>query len=71
MARSDLTQDALFPDLNKQQRIDTGDANSTVIELNWDIWSRTNLWLRYADLNPAENKPQFYPQILRCLRRFV
>lgn len=56
---SDLTQDALFPDLNKQQRIDTGDANSTVIELNWDIWSRTNLWLRYADLNPAETSRNF------------
>ena len=56
---SDLTQDALFPDLNKQHRIDTGDANSTVIELNWDIWSRTNLWLRYADLNPAETSRNF------------
>ena len=56
---SDLTQDALFPELNKQQRIDTGDANSTVIEVNWDIWSRTNLWLRYADLNPAETSRNF------------
>lgn len=56
---SDLTQDALFPDLNKQHRIDTGDANATVIELNWDIWSRTNLWLRYADLNPAETSRNF------------
>ena len=56
---SDLTQDALFPDLNKQHRVDTGDANSTVIELNWDIWSRTNLWLRYADLNPAETSRNF------------
>ena len=56
---SDLTQDALFQDLNKQRRIDTGDASSTVIELNWDIWSRTNLWLRYADLNPAETSRNF------------
>ncbi len=56
---SDLTQDALFPDLNKQQRIDSGDANSTVIELNWDVWSRTNLWFRYADLNPAETSRNF------------
>ena len=56
---SDLTQDALYPDLNKQRRIDTGDANSTVIELNWDIWARTNLWLRYADLNPAETSRNF------------
>ena len=56
---SDLRQDALFPDLNKQRRIDTGDANSTVIELNWDIWSRANLWLRYADLNPAETSRNF------------
>lgn len=56
---SDLRQDALFPDLNKQQRIDSGDANSTVIELNWDIWSRTNLWFRYADLNPAETSRNF------------
>ena len=56
---SDLTQDALFPDLNKQHRVDTGDANSTVVELNWDIWSRTNLWLRYADLNPAETSRNF------------
>ena len=56
---SDLTQDALFPDLNKQHRVDSGDAKSTVIELNWDIWSRTNLWLRYADLNPAETSRNF------------
>lgn len=56
---SDLTQDALFPDLNKQRRIDTGDASSTVIELNWDVWSRTNLWFRYADLNPAETSRNF------------
>ena len=56
---SDLTQDALYSDLNKQRRIDTGDASSTVIELNWDIWSRTNLWLRYADLNPAETSRNF------------
>ena len=25
---SDLTQDALFQDLNKQRRVDTGDASS-------------------------------------------
>lgn len=56
---SDLTQDALYTDLNKQRRVDTGDASSTVIELNWDIWSRTNLWLRYADLNPAETSRNF------------
>ena len=56
---SDLTQNALYADLNKQRRIDTGDASSTVIELNWDIWSRTNLWLRYADLNPAETSRNF------------
>ena len=56
---SDLTQDALFPDLNKQHRVDTGDANSTVFEINWDIWSRTNLWFRYADLNPAETSRNF------------
>ena len=56
---SDLMQDALFPDLNKQQRVDTGDASSTVVELNWDIWSRANLWLRYADLNPAETSRNF------------
>lgn len=56
---SDLMQNALFPDLNKQRRIDTGDASSTVVELNWDIWSRTNLWLRYADLNPAETSRNF------------
>ena len=56
---SDLMQDALFPDLNKQHRVDTGDASSTVVELNWDIWSRANLWLRYADLNPAETSRNF------------
>ena len=56
---SDLTQDALYPDLNKQRRVDTGDASATVIELNWDIWSRANLWLRYADLNPAETSRNF------------
>ena len=52
-------QDALFPDLNKQRRLDTGDASSTVLELNWDIWSRTNLWLRYANLNPSETSRNF------------
>ncbi len=56
---SDLIQDALFQDLNKQRREDTGDASSTVLELNWDIWSRTNLWLRYADLNPSETSRNF------------
>ena len=56
---SDLRQDALFPELNRQQRVDTGDASSTVIELNWDVWARTNLWLRYADLNPAETSRNF------------
>ncbi len=56
---SDLTQDALFPELNKQHREDTGDATSTVIELNWDIWSRANLWFRYADLNPADTSRNF------------
>lgn len=56
---SELTQDALFPELNKQHREDTGDATSTVIELNWDIWSRTNLWFRYADLNPADTSRNF------------
>ncbi len=56
---SDLTQNALFPELNKQQRVDTGDASSTVLELNWDVGARTNLWLRYADLNPAETSRNF------------
>lgn len=56
---TDLTQDALFQEQNKQRRIDTGDASSTVLELNWDIWSRTNLWLRYANLNPAETSRNF------------
>lgn len=56
---SDLMQDALFPDLNKQRRLDTGDASSTVLELNWDIWSRANLWLRYANLNPSETSRNF------------
>ncbi len=56
---TELTQDALFQEQNKQRRIDTGDASSTVLELNWDIWSRTNLWLRYAHLNPAETSRNF------------
>lgn len=56
---SDLTQDALFPELNRQKRIDSGDASSTVLEVNWDVWSRTNLWFRYADLNPAETSRNF------------
>lgn len=56
---TDLTQNALFPELNRQQRIDTGDASSTVFEVNWDVWSRTNLWFRYAHLNPAETSRNF------------
>ena len=56
---SDLTQDALLPELNRQQRIDSGDASSTVLEVNWDVWSRANLWFRYADLNPAETSRNF------------
>ena len=59
METSELIQDSLFQDLNKQRREDTGDASSTVLELNWDIWSRTNLWLRYADLNPSETSRNF------------
>ena len=56
---SDLRQDALFPELNRERRIDTGDANSTVFEINWDIWARTNFWFRYANLNPAETSRNF------------
>ncbi len=56
---TELTQDALFQEQNKQRRIDKGDASSTVLELNWDIWSRTNLWFRYAHLNPAETSRNF------------
>ena len=56
---TDLMQDALFQEQNKQRRIDTGDASSTVFELNWDVWSRTNLWFRYAHLNPAETSRNF------------
>ena len=56
---SDLRQDALFPELNRERRMDTGDANSTVFEINWDIWTRTNFWFRYANLNPAETSRNF------------
>ena len=56
---SDLRQDALFPELNRERRMDTGDANSTVFEINWDIWARTNFWFRYANLNPAETSRNF------------
>ncbi len=56
---SDLSQNALFPEQNKQRRVDTGDADATVFEINWDLWTRTNFWFRYADLNPAETSRNY------------
>ena len=56
---TDLYQQALFPDLNRQAQEGEGDASSLAIGGNWDIFTDVNLWLEYTDLNPAETSRNF------------
>ncbi len=56
---TDLYQQALFPDLNRQAQEGEGDASSLAVGGNWDIFTDVNLWLEYTDLNPAETSRNF------------
>ncbi len=54
-----LDKNAIFQDVNKQRQEDEGDANSLAVGLNWDIFTKANLWLEYADLNPAQTSRNY------------
>ena len=56
---SELNKDAIFQTVNKQRQEDTGDASSLAFGLNWDIFTRANLWLEYTDLNPAQTSRNY------------
>ena len=56
---TDLYQQALFPELNRQGQEGEGDASSLAVGGNWDIFTDVNLWLEYTDLNPAETSRNF------------
>ena len=56
---TDLYQQALFPELNRQGQQAEGDASSTAFGMTWDIFTDVNLWLEYTDLNPAETSRNF------------
>ena len=56
---TDLYQQSLFPDLNRQAQEGEGDASSLAIGGNWDVFTDVNLWLEYTDLNPAETSRNF------------
>ena len=56
---TDLYQQALFPELNRQGQEGEGDASSTAFGVNWDIFTDVNLWLEYTDLNPAGTSRNF------------
>ncbi len=56
---TDLYQQALFPNLNRQGQEGEGDASSTALGVNWDVFTDVNLWLEYTDLNPAETSRNF------------
>lgn len=56
---TNLYQQALFPELNRQGQEGEGDASSTAFGVNWDILTAVNLWLEYTDLNPAETSRNF------------
>lgn len=56
---TDLYQQALFPELNRQGQEGEGDASSTAFGVNWDVFTDVNLWLEYTDLNPAETSRNF------------
>ena len=56
---SDLDQAAVYQELNKQRQDSEGDASAISVGLNWDILSRANLWVEYANLNPADTSRNF------------
>ena len=56
---TDLYQQALFPELNRQAQEGEGDASSTAFGVTWDVFTDVNLWLEYTDLNPAETSRNF------------
>ena len=56
---SDLDQTAIFQGVNRQRQDSEGDASAISVGLNWDILSKANLWLEYADLNPAQTSRNF------------
>ena len=56
---SDLDQAALFQEVNKQRQDSEGDASAVSVGLNWDIMSRANLWMEYANFNPADTSRNF------------
>ena len=56
---SDLDQAAIFQEVNKQRQDSEGDASAISLGLNWDILSRANLWMEYANFNPADTSRNF------------
>lgn len=56
---SDLDQAAIFQEVNKQRQDSEGDASAVSVGLNWDILSRANLWMEYANFNPADTSRNF------------
>lgn len=56
---SDLDQAAIFQEVNKQRQDSEGDASALSVGLNWDILSRANLWMEYANFNPADTSRNF------------
>ncbi len=56
---TDLDRNAIFQEVNRQREGDKGDANAFAVGLNWDIFTKANLWLEYSDFNPAETSRNF------------
>ena len=56
---TDLYQQALFPNLNRQAQEGEGEASSTALGMTWDLLTDVNLWLEYTDLNPANTSRNF------------
>ncbi|MDE0297304.1 MAG: hypothetical protein OXN17_01560 [Candidatus Poribacteria bacterium] len=56
---SDLDQEAIFQEVNRQRQDSEGDASALSVGLNWDILSRANLWMEYANFNPADTSRNY------------
>ena len=56
---TDLFKEAIFQDRNRERQEDDGDASSLAVGLNWDIFTKVNLWLEYTDLNPANTSRNY------------